>query len=239
MATIGYTASQVRAAEAPLLASGIPLMTRAAARLAEHTLSLLPVVPGEGRKGRVTVLAGPGNNGGDALFAAARLAAEGICVTVIPIGDRLHEAGHRASENAGATIVEPGLPQELLVAATTSADVIVDGILGIGSGGAASGGRPALRGQARDFVRALREHAHLPPVVAVDLPSGIDPDDGTVPEPDAVLPAALTVTFIAAKAGLLLKPASGYAGRVIVEDLGVADSLATAEPAVTVPLGAT
>jgi hypothetical protein len=68
-----------------------------------------------------------------------------------------------------------------------------------------------------------------PVVVAVDLPSGTDPDDGSVPDP-AVLPADVTVTFGALKAGLLLEPARSLAGRVILIDIGLQPELAGVEP---------
>ena len=70
-------------------------------------------------------------------------------------------------------------------------------------------------------------------MVAVDLPSGIHPDDGSVPDP-TVLPATVTVTFGAVKAGLLLEPAAGYAGRVELVDLGLGPDLATMTPLVTI-----
>jgi hypothetical protein len=87
----------------------------------------------------------------------------------------------------------------------------------------------------------LAEHGHAerpagtrhPLVVAVDLPSGISPDDGRVPDP-TVLPADATVTMGAVKAGLLLPPASRLAGRVVLVDLGLGRALAGVEPAVTV-----
>jgi NAD(P)H-hydrate epimerase len=74
------------------------------------------------------------------------------------------------------------------------------------------------------------EERESPRVVAVDIPSGIGPDDGTVPDP-TVLPADLTVTFGAVKAGLLLEPGSRYAGRVVLVDLGLGPHLG--EPVVT------
>ena len=74
-----------------------------------------------------------------------------------------------------------------------------------------------------------------PLVVAVDIPSGIDPDDGAVPDPEAVLPADLTVTFIGIKAGLLLEPAASLAGKVWLEPIGAGQALLGVEPAVSVP----
>jgi len=114
--------------------------------------------------------------------------------------------------------------------ALRSAAVVVDGILGTGTSAA-----PALRGPARELVAAaipiVRDRGV--PVVAVDLPSGIHPDDGSVPDP-TVLPATVTVTFGAVKAGLLLEPAAGYAGRVELVDLGLGPDLATMAPLVTI-----
>lgn len=200
----GYTAAQVRAAEQPLLAAGEPLMRRAAAALAAEIRTLNPT--------RLLVLVGAGDNGGDALFAAAELAAEGVRVDLVATASRFHPDGAEAALAAGARWVSaadaPSLPAEM----------IVDGILGTGTGA-----DPALRGTAREVVAAILpslDAADRPRVVAVDIPSGISPDDGSVPDP-TVLPADLTVTFGAVKAGLLLDPGSRYAGRIVLVDLGL------------------
>lgn len=88
-------------------------------------------------------------------------------------------------------------------------DLVVDGILGIGA-------RRGLRGPAREIVTALLEAS--PRVIAVDLPSGLDPDTG---EADAVvLPAATTVTFGAMKAGLARGQGPRLSGRIVLVDLG-------------------
>jgi NAD(P)H-hydrate epimerase len=100
--------------------------------------------------------------------------------------------------------------------------VIVDGILGTGTSRS-----PSLRGAARDIVAAIipvLDSPHRPRVVAVDIPSGVGPDDGAVPDP-TVLPADVTVTFGAVKAGLLLEPGARYAGRVVLVDLGLGPHL--------------
>src|SRR5690606_16831442 len=138
-------------------------------------------------------LAGSGDNGGDALYAAAELAADGVPVAVWRVGARVHEAALAAALDAGAVPVDgPG-----------DEDVVLDGILGIGA-------RPPLRGPARDAVLRLLVLRPRPRVVAVDLPSGVDPDDGSAD--GAVLPAELTVTFGALKRGLLLEPGRTLAG---------------------------
>lgn len=219
----GYSAAQVRAAEAPHLAAGEPLMRRAAAALASRIRHLLG--DPDARRGPVVLLVGAGDNGGDALFAGAELAAEGVDVVGVPTAERMHAAGRAAAVAAGVRFVELGDPAAA-AAAVESAAVVVDGILGTGTSSA-----PALRGPARELVAmAIPVVARRrTPVVAVDLPSGIHPDDGTVPDP-TVLPATLTVTFGAVKAGLLRAPGAGYAGRVELVDLGLGDELAGMTP---------
>ncbi len=100
--------------------------------------------------------------------------------------------------------------------------MIVDGILGTGTSAS-----PALRGRAREIVAALlpvTRGKHAPLVVAVDIPSGVHPDDGSVPDP-TVLAADLTVTFGACKTGLLLAPAVEFVGRLVVVDIGLGPEL--------------
>lgn len=191
-----YTADRVRAAEAPLLAAGVPLMRRAAAVLAE--------VISEHDPERMLVLAGAGDNGGDALFAAATVAADGTRVDILRTADRVHEEALAAAKKAGAREIgggglEPG-----------AYDLVIDGILGIGA-------RGALRGPARDVVLALLLTS--PHVIAADLPSGLDPDTGDADE--AVLPATTTVTFGAVKAGLTTGAGARLSGRIVLVDLGL------------------
>jgi NAD(P)H-hydrate epimerase len=221
----GYSAAQVRAAEAPLLAAGEPLMRRAAAALASV---IRRVLAEEGEtSGPVALLVGSGDNGGDALFAGAELAAEGVVVVAIPTSERMHPAGREAAIDPGVRFIDVASP-DAATTALESAAVIVDGILGTGTSSA-----PALRGRARELVAAATPivRSRGIPVIAVDLPSGIHPDDGAVPDP-TVLPATVTVTFGAVKAGLLLQPATAYAGRVELVDLGLGDELAAVTPLV-------
>ena len=195
-----YTAAQVRAAEAPLLAEGVPLMRRAAHALA----TVIGGAFAERETGRMLVLAGAGDNGGDALFAAAEAAERGIRVDVLATADRIHEEGLRAARDAGARRIA------ITEMDATAYDLVIDGILGIGA-------RGALRGTARDAVGALL-HAR-PTVVAVDLPSGLDPDTGEADE--IVLPAGITVTFGAVKAGLTRGAGPALSGRIVLVDLGL------------------
>ena len=211
-----YLAAQVRAAEAPLLAMGVPLMQRAAAALAAIVREELAdaVAP------RVLVLVGSGDNGGDALYAAASLVSDADTeVDLLLVSDRFHEAALAAAVAAGAARVELPAARD----AASGYDVLIDGILGIG---ASSG----LRGTARQAVEALMPavRAGRPRVVAVDLPSGLNPDTGEAD--DAVLPATITVTMGAVKAGLVAGRGRDLTGRVVLVHLGLGGGLAGVEP---------
>ncbi|MRG61779.1 NAD(P)H-hydrate epimerase [Agromyces sp. CFH 90414] len=212
-------------------------MRRAAAALAASIRREL--LASDASAGPVLVLAGTGDNGGDALFAAAELAADGVEVDVVPTGSRMHPAAAAAVRAAGARVWDAGGEADTGAGEDTAADpafaqvaeravLVVDGILGTGTSS-----DPALRGRARELVERLmpvvaRTRAT---VVAVDLPSGIHPDDGSVPDP-TVLRADVTVTFGAAKAGLLIEPGADLAGRVEVVDLGLGRELARMTPLV-------
>ncbi|WP_413229374.1 NAD(P)H-hydrate epimerase [Gulosibacter sediminis] len=104
-------------------------------------------------------------------------------------------------------------------------------------GGVAAGGSPALREPVRSVIVAVKAAiAEADPLVmAVDIPSGIDPDDGRVPDPDAVLRAHMTITFIGMKAGLLLDPAKSFAGKVWLEPIGAMQGLLRVTPAMQLP----
>lgn len=209
-----YSAAQVRAAEAPLLAAGVPLMRRAAAALAAIVREELA----DAFDPRVLVLVGSGDNGGDALFAAAELASAAE-VDLLLVADRFHEEALAAAVAAGAARVELPAARD----AASGYDVLIDGILGIGA-------TSPLRGTAREAIEALLPavRAGRPRVVAVDVPSGLHPDTGEAD--DAVLPAAITVTMGAVKTGLVSGRGSELAGRVILVDLGLGQGLADEEP---------
>jgi NAD(P)H-hydrate epimerase len=212
-----YTADAVRAAEAPLLAEGRPLMRAAARALAHVAAAELHSIPGA-----VLVLAGAGDNGGDALFAAADLVPAATRVDVVLVRDRVHREALDAAVAAGARVVS------VSDASAGAGDyaLVLDGILGIGC---LTDRR--LRGSARALIERLLALTARPRVIAVDLPSGLDPDDGTA---DAViLPADVTVTFGALKAGLVRGRGPALAGRVHLVDLGLEPYLRRAHPAVT------
>lgn len=217
-----YTAAAVRAAEAPLLAAGEPLMREAASALADVVRERLARTPG-----RMLVLAGSGDNGGDALYAAAEVAGRDQPVDIVLTSDRVHREGLAAAMAAGAELRGAG---EVCREPATYA-LVLDGILGIGASA-----DPRLRGVARAVVESLlpvlRDGGTT--VIAVDLPSGLHPDDGDAD--DTVLPADTTVTFGAVKAGLVRGRGPQLAGDLRLVELGLEPALARARPAVTGPI---
>ena len=215
-----YQVEAVRAAERALmdlLTEGV-LMNRAAAGLAAVCGSLLARYPGYVYGARVVVLAGSGDNGGDALYAGARLARRGAAVTAITVGSKAHEGGTADLRAAGGRVTDNK-------AAIARADLIIDGLLGIGGRG---GLREPFAGLAAAAERARRDGDAT--VVAVDLPSGIDADTGAVDGP--AVRADVTVTFGAIKPGLLIDPGAGHAGTVELVDIGLRPE---GEPAVAAP----
>jgi len=213
-----HSVAAVRAAESTLMAQ-LPdgaLMQRAAAGLAATCAALLRQpgrAGGAGRPGRVygtrvAVLVGGGDNGGDALYAAARLADRGAVVTAIAAAGRVHEGGAAALAGGGGRLIEA--PGEDADEAIAVADLIIDGLLGIG-------GRGGLREPAASLAAAAGRARAL--VVAVDLPSGVDADTGEVV--GAAVRADVTVTFGTLKPGLLIDPGASYAGVVECVDIGL------------------
>lgn len=185
------------------------LMQRAASGLAAEVVELLESTTGGVYGRHVVLLVGPGNNGGDALWAGARLAARGARVRALLAADRVHEHGLAALQAAGgrSSHVREGDVPDLW-----DAHLVVDGLLGIG-------GRPGLRGAAAMLARSAGSLPSDVPVVAVDLPSGVDPDTGETPGP--YVHATHTVTFGALKPCLLLPPGRQAAGEVRLVDIGL------------------
>ncbi len=215
-----HAVGDVRAAERALMAL-VPdgaLMQRAAAGLASVCASLLGRVYGS----RVVVLAGTGDNGGDALFAGARLAVRGAQVTAVGTGAGQHEAGSAALRGAGGRLAGPA--GSAAAEAIAAADLIIDGILGIGGRGGLREPAAALAGL------TARAAGSGTVVVATDLPSGVDADTGVVA--GVAIRADVTVTFGTVKPGLLIDPGASYAGTVELVDIGLRPHL-TAPPAVT------
>ncbi|MEU5420455.1 NAD(P)H-hydrate dehydratase [Streptomyces sp. NPDC020799] len=200
-----YSVETVRAAERALMAQ-LPqgaLMRRAAAGLAAACADLLGRTYGT----RVALLVGSGDNGGDALYAGARLARRGAGVTAVLLApERTHAGGLAALRAAGGRVASA----EAADRAMRRADLVMDGIVGIG-------GKGGLRPEAEALARAAYAGGGL--IVSVDLPSGVDADTGEVH--GAAVHADVTVTFGAYKPGLLLDPAREHAGALRLVDIGL------------------
>ncbi|QES49690.1 NAD(P)H-hydrate dehydratase [Streptomyces venezuelae] len=194
-----YRVETVRAAERALMAR-LPegaLMQRAAAGLAAVCAQRLGRVSGS----RVALLVGPGDNGGDALYAGARLARRGAGVWAVPMDpERMHPGGLAALLRAGGRTADR-VPERV--------DLVLDGLVGIG-------GRGGLRAAAAGLADGVPAGV---PVVAVDLPSGVDADTGETA--GRAVAAGLTVTFGAYKPGLLIEPGASLAGEVRLVDIGL------------------
>ncbi|GAT13586.1 carbohydrate kinase, YjeF related protein [Mycolicibacterium thermoresistibile] len=195
-----YSAEAIRAAEAPLLAS-LPtgaLMRRAAFGLATVIGRELVARTGGVAGRRVCAVVGSGDNGGDALWAGTFLRRRGASVSAILLaGDRTHPRALAAFRRAGGRVVET-LPPDL--------DLVIDGVVGIGGSG-------PLRPPAAAVFGAVDEAGI--PVVAVDVPSGIDVHTGAAEGPH--VRATVTVTF----GGLKPVHALADCGRVDLIDIGL------------------
>jgi ADP-dependent NAD(P)H-hydrate dehydratase / NAD(P)H-hydrate epimerase len=219
MATGVFDVAAVRAAEQAAMA-GLPegaLMQRASGGLESTVASLLTEVRRGVAGSRVVVLVGSGNNGGDALWAAAGLTRRGATGVAITMSDSWHTDGMHAFEAAsGRRVPAAGWDREALVALVSQADVIIDGITGIG-------GRGGLRGSAAEIARIVSESPGL--VVAVDIPSGVDADTGWVADTDACVTADVTVTFGCLKPGLVIAPGRFHMGGIRMVDIGLGPHL--------------
>lgn len=193
-----YSAETIRDAEAPLLAS-LPdgaLMKRAAFGLATAILRELTARTGGVSGRRVCAVVGSGDNGGDALWAATFARRRGAAADAVLLNpDKAHRKGLAAFRKAGGRVVETIDP---------TTDLVIDGVVGI------SGSGPLRPAAAEVFERAGGI-----PVVAVDIPSGIDVATGAVAGP--AVRAALTVTF----GGLKPVHALADCGRVELVDIGL------------------
>jgi hydroxyethylthiazole kinase-like uncharacterized protein yjeF len=198
------TAAEMAEADRMAIAGGTPgmtLMEAAGRAVAEAAAELVAGGP-------VLVVAGPGNNGGDGFVAARRLAGAGREVTVALLGDprRLKGDAAIARERWGGEAISavPPLPP---------AAVVIDALFGAGLDRAVTGAAAAL-------VAAMNEG---PPVLAVDVPSGLDSDTGR--PLGAAVRAAATVTFFRKKPGHLLLPGRELCGRLLVAQIGIPDAV--------------
>jgi hydroxyethylthiazole kinase-like uncharacterized protein yjeF len=180
--------------------SGLALMERAGLAVAEAVRRVVPT------GSRIAVMTGPGNNGGDG-FVAARILAEAgyeVSVGLLTARDRLKgDAAFAAASWTGFTKgLGPNIAEE--------ADLVVDALFGAGLD------RP-IEGVAAQTIQALNR-GHVP-VIAVDLPSGINGLTGKVM--GTAVEATETVTFFRPKVGHLLQPGRHHCGRIVVADIGI------------------
>ncbi|MCC6201815.1 MAG: NAD(P)H-hydrate dehydratase [Gammaproteobacteria bacterium] len=212
-----YDASAARALDAAAIdLAGIPaleLMRRAGAVVWRALSDHWP------RAGNIAVVCGGGNNAGDGYVIARLAAVAGKGVQLIQIGDtsRLGPAARLCRSELPANIP---VSSEASVAQLARADVIVDALFGVGLDRPASG----IYASAIEAINA----AHRP-VLAVDVPSGLNASTGAAP--GAAVKADLTVTFIGCKQGLLTGVGPDLAGEIRFEDLGVPESVAATVPA--------
>jgi hydroxyethylthiazole kinase-like uncharacterized protein yjeF len=202
-----YDAATVQAAEEPLLES-LPegtLMQRAAFALARRCAAILDGVYGS----RVVLLVGSGGNGGDAMYAGVKLAARGARIDALLLTDSAHAPALTALRASGARIHTAGTDAD--VSLIRSADLVIDGMVGIGG-----------KGGLREPMARLAAFCDVTDavVVAVDVPSGVNASTGEVGGRAVI--ADVTVTFGALKIGLAISPGAEHAGRVELVEIGLA-----------------
>ncbi len=182
--------------------SGIGLMENAGRAVADATAGM--------QRGRVIVVAGPGNNGGDGFVAARHLSERGYSVRLCFVGEPTRLKGDAAlAAERWSGAVEMASP-----AALTDCDIIIDALFGAGLD-------RNVEGLPRAMIDAM--NAGGAPIVAVDLPSGVNGTSGAVM--GAAVNAARTVTFFRRKTGHLLLPGRLHCGTVQVADIGIPDSV--------------
>jgi hydroxyethylthiazole kinase-like uncharacterized protein yjeF len=171
---------------------------------------------GAARGRRIAIVAGAGNNGGDGFVAARHLHIRGAKVAVFLCAEAAKIAGDAAVNlkivrNLGLDVRETaGAGLDRLAEDLKDFDLVVDAVGGTGI-------RGRLQGAQADAVRQINAAGR--PVVALDIPTGLDCDTGAADGP--VIRAALTVTFVARKKGFDAPGAAEYTGQVIVADIGV------------------
>ncbi|MBM6589014.1 NAD(P)H-hydrate dehydratase [Brevibacterium sp. RIT 803] len=246
MSVFAYPSTVIVEAERPLLDAGVDLMARASRALAHFCADVLRESRGQIFGSRVCVFAGPGNNAGDALFAAAALARRGAHITVVTLFDATHDEGLAAARRAGAIVI--GFPSMdvnadssveapgqsgAAVGAHARADVmrelsrsdlVLDGILG-------TGGRRGLPEHIASLIRDWRHSAGTSTaqtLIAVDIPSDLSPAEAGS---DGRIHADHTVTFGGLKAELIDPRVAAFTGTVHLVDIGLElhENQATAE----------
>lgn len=211
-----YRREQIEAIEAAAkktLPAGA-LMRAAGIAAANLTVSLLPQ-----KHGKILVLAGAGNNGGDALETAHLLAEEGYEVDALLIGEEksysieARQSLQRAQHSNVRWITQRDLENTPL----EHWQLLIDGIFGIGLNRPIEG----KIAQLIEYINSTHSH-HSIPIIALDIPSGLNVDTGTVlGEKSIALRASHTISFIANKIGLHTAKGKDYAGQIYVDNLAI------------------
>jgi len=218
--SIVMTRAQVRSFDSRAINTlgipGVVLMENAGRSCAELIKEKLAAVPGPS----VCIFCGTGNNGGDGFVIARHLVNSSFNVTVVIAGDRGKIKGDAKTnldilEQTGRTIEQLDLGEADIKAKVKAladgADMIVDALFGTG-----------LKGELRDGYKQLIEsiNAQNIPVLAVDIPSGLDCDTGELL--GTAIRATYTVTFVALKTGFTTPGGAGsYAGEIFVASIGI------------------
>lgn len=192
-----------------------PLQLMELAGLAVASFARKHLLDGDVRGQRVMALAGTGGNGGDAIVAARLLTAWGADVAIVTTRGIEEHAGLAAHQlevaRRWAIPIEVGnTTTKTLLPADVAADLIIDGLLGF-----------SLRGDPQGVSASLIDAANRSgrPILAIDLPSGLDATSGTVGSP--CVRATSTLTLAMAKRGLLVRAAAPVVGELWVADIGV------------------
>ena len=200
------TAAEMRAAEQAAFARGLPsfeAMRRAGIAVADAIMARWSA---HGRE--VHVLCGPGNNGGDGFIAAETLRAAGYRVVIHAVRGKSEYAGD-AARAASLWQGDARTPDTTAFAALDGSAIVVDALFGIGLD-------RALEGKTAALIEAI--NASPATVIAVDIASGVQADDGRIM--GVAIDADLTVTFNWRKRGQVLQPGASLCGEVLVADVG-------------------
>ncbi|HUB63284.1 MAG TPA: NAD(P)H-hydrate dehydratase [Methylocella sp.] len=208
------TNTEMAEADRLTIAGGTPgslLMEKAGAAVAREAARLAP------RYGRIAVFCGPGNNGGDGFVAARLLAAQEFFVDLGLLGAR----GQLRGDAAIAAAHFKGDARSIAEVDLEAADLAIDALFGAGLARDLDGEAKASVLRLNDWSRRTRK-----PILAVDVPSGIDGSSGQIR--GAAIRAARTITFFRRKPGHLLLPGRIHCGGTAVADIGIGESVLAA-----------
>lgn len=237
-----YSTETIHTMARPLLQEGKPLMEEAGKAAATTAALMLSMADIEVSHSQVVILAGSGGNGCNGLFAGTRLASMGAKVIALATGHCIQPKAVEEFTGAGGNIVplsrEASIPRfpspqtasqeqdklQQAIKLTQSCDLIIDAMTGIGQHGClhavpeklAEEIKGHIENQTTDMLSADPWHQHRPLVEAIDVPSGVGVDDGTIP--GAYIPADVTVCLGALKPCCLLPPAAYACGNIVLVD---------------------